>query len=55
MRKPAFVYVSHIASTPEKVRQALTKADIAEKYRFGYRVEASGKAGDRMTAYSPKG
>jgi uncharacterized protein YndB with AHSA1/START domain len=24
-------------------------------YWFGYRVKADGKAGDRMTAYSPKG
>jgi uncharacterized protein YndB with AHSA1/START domain len=55
MNKPTFVYVTYIAAPPEKVWEALTKADISEKYWFGYRVEASGKAGDRMTAVSPKG
>jgi uncharacterized protein YndB with AHSA1/START domain len=37
------------------VWEALTKADISEKYWFGYRVSAEGKAGDRMTAFSPAG
>jgi uncharacterized protein YndB with AHSA1/START domain len=55
MSKPKFVYVTYIASTPEKVWAALTKADVTEMYWFGYRVQADGKAGDRMTAYSPKG
>ncbi|MDI1343134.1 MAG: SRPBCC family protein [Pseudolabrys sp.] len=55
MSKPKFVYVTYIASTPEKVWAALTKADVTEMYWFGYRVKADGKAGDRMTAYSPKG
>ena len=55
MSKPIFVYVTYIAAPPEKVWQALTKADLSEQYWFGYRVEASGKAGDRMTAYSPEG
>ena len=55
MSKPKFVYVTYIASTPEKVWAALTKADITEHYWFGYRVQADGKVGDRMTAYSPAG
>ena len=55
MNKPKFVYVVYIASTPEKVWQALTKPDITEQYWFGYRVTADGKAGDRMTAINPAG
>lgn len=55
MSKPSFVYVIYIASTPEKVWQALTKPDITEQYWFGYRIAADGKAGDRMTAISPAG
>jgi uncharacterized protein YndB with AHSA1/START domain len=55
MNKPKFVYVVYIASTPEKVWEALTKPDITEQYWFGYRVKADGKAGDRMTAISPAG
>ena len=55
MSKPTFVYVTYIAAPPEKVWQALTKADLSEQYWFGYRVEASGKPGDRMTAFNPAG
>ena len=40
--KPSFVYVTYIATSPEKVWQALTKPDISEKYWFGYRVQADG-------------
>ena len=53
--KPKFVYVMYIAATPEKVWQALTKPDMTEKYWFGFRVAADGKAGDYMTARSPSG
>jgi uncharacterized protein YndB with AHSA1/START domain len=53
--KPAFIYVTYIASTPEKVWQALTDPEITPKYWFGYRVAANGKTGDAMTAISPKG
>ncbi len=53
--KPKFVYVTYIASPPEKVWEALTEADISEKYWFGYRVAVDGKAGDYMTATSPAG
>jgi uncharacterized protein YndB with AHSA1/START domain len=44
--KPKFVYVIHIASTPEKVWQALTDPNVTEKYWFGFRVAASGKVGE---------
>ena len=55
MSKPSFVYVTYIASTPEKVWQALTDPDMTEKYWFGYRVSAGGKAGDPVIAVSPGG
>ena len=55
MSKPQFVYVTYIATTPEKVWEALTNPDISEKYWFGYRVQADGKTGGRMTAHNPKG
>jgi len=53
--KPSFVYVMYIASTPEKVWQALTDPALTEKYWFGFRVAAGGKPGDHMTAVSPAG
>lgn len=55
MRKPAFVYVTYIAATPEQVWEALTKSGVSENYWFGYRVQAEGGAGARMTAHSPAG
>jgi uncharacterized protein YndB with AHSA1/START domain len=53
--KPKFVYVTFIRATPEKVWEAITRADLTEKYWFGYRVSAEGKPGDRITAMSPAG
>ena len=53
--KPSFVYVTYIATSPEKVWQALTKPDISEKYWFGYRVQSDGGKGGRMTAHNPAG
>ena len=53
--KPKFVYVIYIASTLEKVWQALTDPDQTEKYWFGYRVNANGKAGAPFIARSPGG
>jgi uncharacterized protein YndB with AHSA1/START domain len=51
--KPMFVYVIYIASTPDKVWSALTDPDQTERYWFGYRVNANGKAGARFIARSP--
>ncbi len=55
MSKPSFVYVIYIAASPEKVWQALTDGAITPHYWFGYRVDAAGKPGARMTARNPKG
>jgi uncharacterized protein YndB with AHSA1/START domain len=55
MNKPKFVYVVYIAAAPEKVWQALTDPAMTEKYWFGFRVDASGKVGELMTALSPSG
>ena len=44
--KPKFVYVIYIASTPEKVWQALTDPSMTEQYWFGVRVAADWKVGD---------
>jgi uncharacterized protein YndB with AHSA1/START domain len=53
--RPKFVYVTYIASSPEKVFEALTKPDLTEKYWFGFRVDATAKAGAIFTARSPGG
>jgi uncharacterized protein YndB with AHSA1/START domain len=53
--KPTFVYVTYIASSPEKVWQALTDPALTQLYWFDFRVAAAGKAGEHMTAIDPDG
>ncbi len=53
--KPSFVYVTYIATTPERLWTALTDPNVTEQYWYGYRVDAGGKAGDPVTAVSPRG
>ena len=43
--RPKFVYVTYIASTPEKVFQALTDAKISEQFWFGFSVNSDWKVG----------
>jgi uncharacterized protein YndB with AHSA1/START domain len=43
--KPAIVYTIYIASTPEKVWQALTSAEFSRKYFFGNSVEVDLRVG----------
>ncbi len=45
MSKPEFVYVIYIASTPEKVFQALTDAEASKLYWHGCSVESDWKVG----------
>ena len=45
MSKPEFVYVIYIASTPEKVFQALTDEKMSEQYWVGNRVVSDWKIG----------
>jgi uncharacterized protein YndB with AHSA1/START domain len=49
MSKPEFVYVIYIASTPEKVFEALTDAKMSERYWHGNYVESDWKVGSPFT------
>ena len=55
MSKPSFVYVTYIAAAPDKVWAALTQPELSEQFWFGYRVQADGGTGGRMTAHNPAG
>lgn len=44
--KPTFVYVTYVASTPEKVWEALTSADLTTDY-WGHRNESDWREGSR--------
>jgi uncharacterized protein YndB with AHSA1/START domain len=53
--KPAIVYTIYIASTPEKVWQALTSAGFSRKYFSGLAVEAELKVGGAFIVRAPDG
>ena len=53
--KPAIVYTIYIASTPEKVWQALTTAEFSRKYFFGNAVEVDQKVGGAYVVRTPDG
>jgi uncharacterized protein YndB with AHSA1/START domain len=53
--RPDIVYAIYIASTPEKVWQALTTAEFSRKYFFGFTVEAELKAGGAFVVRAPDG
>jgi uncharacterized protein YndB with AHSA1/START domain len=53
--KPAIVYTIYIASTPEKVWQALTTADFSRQYFSGFAIEADLRVGGAFVARAPDG
>ena len=53
--KPAIVYTIYIASTPEKVWQALTTAEFSRQYFSGFAIEADLKVGGAFSARAPDG
>jgi uncharacterized protein YndB with AHSA1/START domain len=53
--KPAIVYTIYIASTPEKVWEALTSAEFSRKYFSGNAVEVDLKVGGAFIVRMPDG
>ncbi len=53
--KPVTVYTIYIASTPEKVWEALTSAEFSRKYFFGNAVEVELKVGGAYIVRTPDG
>jgi uncharacterized protein YndB with AHSA1/START domain len=53
--KPTTVYTIYIASTPEKVWEALTTADLSRQYFFGNAVEIDLKVGGAFVVRAPDG
>jgi uncharacterized protein YndB with AHSA1/START domain len=45
MRKPEFVYVTYIETTPEKLWEALTSSEFSKHYWFGTNVQSDWKVG----------
>src|SRR5579864_3612654 len=53
--KPMTVYTIYIASTPEKVWEALTSAEFSQKYFFGNSVEVDLRIGGAFIVRTPDG
>jgi uncharacterized protein YndB with AHSA1/START domain len=49
MSKPNFVYVTYIASTPDKVFKALTDTEATARFWFGNAVSSDWKVGSPVT------
>src|SRR5438552_18190666 len=52
---PKTVYVTYIASTPEKVWQALTTPEFTKQYFFGFAVEIEPKTSGKFLLRYPDG
>src|SRR5712691_9550709 len=48
MTEPKFVYVTYIATTPEKLWQALTEGAFTRQYWFGQTIESDWTLGSRV-------
>ena len=53
--KPLTVYTIYIASTPEKVWEALTSAEFSRKYFSGFAVEMEQRLGGTFIVRAPDG
>ena len=53
--KPMTVYTIYIASTPEKVWEALTSSEFSRKYFFGNSVEVDLRVGGAYVVRTPDG
>lgn len=53
--KPAIVYTTYIAATPEKVWQALTSSEFSRKYFHGMDIEIEQRTGGRFAIRLPDG
>ena len=53
--KPAIVYTIYIASTPEKMWEALTTAEFSRQYFFGFAVEMEIRVGGSFIVRAPDG
>ena len=51
MSRPEFVYVSYIATTPERLWEALTRGEFTKKYWYDRRIESDWQVGSPVRFY----
>lgn len=55
MDQPSFVYRIHIATTPERLWEALTSGDALAKYWYGRRFRTDWRPGSPVQTLTPEG
>jgi uncharacterized protein YndB with AHSA1/START domain len=55
MDKPEFVYVTYIATTPEKLWRALTSGEFTRQYWGGRRIQSDWKVGSTVRHFREDG
>ena len=55
MAQSIFVYETYIRTTPEKLWQALTTAELLKRYWMGYTIESEWSVGSPWRTVSPDG
>jgi uncharacterized protein YndB with AHSA1/START domain len=53
--KPVNAYISYIATSPQKLWEALTNGELTKEYCFGRRIESDWKVGSAVTHSQPDG
>lgn len=53
MTEPTFVYTTHIATTPERLWQALTSSEFTEQYWAGSALESDWQVGSPVVERNP--
>ncbi|HEX2852304.1 MAG TPA: SRPBCC family protein [Opitutaceae bacterium] len=53
--KPVNAYISYIATTPQKLWDALTNGELTKEYCFGRRIESDWKVGAHVNHWQPDG
>lgn len=54
-QKPAFVYVTYISTTPQRVWDALTSPSMNQQFWFGQGVHSSWEVGSPISLRNPEG
>lgn len=49
MRKPEFIYVTYIETTPDKLWEALTSGEFSRRYWFGCEIVSDWKVGSKFS------
>lgn len=55
MSEGTYIYVTYIATTPQKLWRAITEGEFTQKYFFGRRIQSDFAEGSPVEFYRPNG